>query len=285
MFDMFQLDFMTQAFIVSIIIGVVLSYLGVHVVGRGIVFVDLALGQISSLGVAFSDYVGYGKTIIPILFALTGALLMALINIRDKRLKLEAIIGIIYAVSSAATVMLISKTPHGDSDIQEVLFGNILSINWEQIQIIGTIFGAIALLHLIFYKKFFMLTESFEKEDPAFAASHFSKKGWFSFWNFMFYLSIGLAIVFAVRVSGVIPVFSFLIIPAVGAIMLAKKKISITIAAVMISMLGAFFGLNVSYHYDFPAGSSLVAVLGGIFLMVSLYYLFKNRMKRKENNN
>src|SRR5690349_23106804 len=167
MFQMFQLDFITQAFIVSMIIGIVLSYLGVHVVGRGIVFVDLALGQISSLGVAFSDYVGYGKTSIPILFALLGAFLMSFIHIRDRRLKLEAVIGIIYAVASAATVMLISKTPHGDSDIQEVLFGNILSVNWEQIKIVGIIFGAIGLLHLLFYKKFFLLTESFENHNQS----------------------------------------------------------------------------------------------------------------------
>src|SRR5882672_5757311 len=111
MFDMFQLPFMVQAFAAAIITGVVLSYLGVHVVGRGIVFVDLALGQISSLGVAFSDYIGRGKTSIPILFALLGAFLMSFINIRDKRLKLEAVIGIIYAVASATTVMIISKTP------------------------------------------------------------------------------------------------------------------------------------------------------------------------------
>ena len=94
-------------------------------------------------------------------------------------------------------------------------------------------------------------------------------------------MSIGLAIVFAVRTSGVIPVFSFLIIPAVGAIMLCKKNLQITIAAIIISILGAFFGLNVSYHYDFPAGSSLVAVVGGIFLLVSLFYLFKSMIKRK----
>ena len=281
MFDMFQLDFMIQAFIISIIVGVLLSYLGVHVVGRGIVFVDLALGQISSLGVAYSDFVGYGKTIIPILFALFGALLMSLINIRDKRLKLEAIIGIIYAVASAATVMLISKTPHGDSDIQEVLFGNILSIDWEQIQVIGMIFGAIALLHIIFHKKFLLLTSCFEHEDPAMAVAAFGKKGAFSFWNFLFYLSIGLAIVFAVRVSGVIPVFSFLIIPAVAAIMLSKKNLGIVLIAAAISFLGSFFGLYVSYNYDFPAGSSLVAVLGGIFLVVSLFYLFKSKMKKK----
>ena len=282
MFDMFQLDFMVLAFIVSIIIGILLSYLGVHVVGRGIVFVDLALGQISSLGVAYSDYVGYGKTIIPILFALSGALLMSFIKIRDKRLKLEAFIGIIYAFTSAATVMLISKTPHGDSDIQEVLFGNILSIDWAQIKVISIIFGAIGLLHLIFYKKFFLLSESFEQEDPQIAQTTFKKKGELSFWNFMFYLSIGLTIVFAVRVSGVIPVFSFLIIPAVGAIMLSKNNLGVVITAMIISVLGAFFGLYVSYHYDFPAGSSLVAVLGIIILLISLFYIFKIRMKKND---
>ena len=274
MFEMFHLDFIVQAFIVSIIIGVVLSYLGVHVVGRGIVFVDLALGQISSLGVAFSDYVGYGKTIIPIAFALGGALLMSLITIRDKRLKLEAVIGIIYAVASAATVMLISKTPHGDSDIQEVLFGNILSVNWGQITTVGIIFAILAVVHLVFHKKFFLLTETFESHEPSEAAAIFRNNKWFKFWNFIFYISIGLAIVFAVRTSGVIPVFSFLIIPSVAAIMLCKKNLHIVVVAVIMSILAAFFGLYVSYHYDFPAGSSLVAVLGILFVFASIVYFF-----------
>jgi len=146
MFDMFQLPFMVQAFVAAIITGVLLSYLGVHVVGRGIVFVDLALGQISSLGVAFAAFIGTGMTSIPLIFTLTGALLMSFINIRDKRLKQEAIIGILYAFTSALTVLLISKTPHGDSDIQEVLFGNILSVSWDKITSMGIVFGAIALI-------------------------------------------------------------------------------------------------------------------------------------------
>jgi zinc/manganese transport system permease protein len=272
MFEMFQLSFITQAFILSVIVGVVLSYLGVHVVGRGIVFVDLALGQISSLGVAFSDYVGKGKTTIPIAFALLGAFLMSLINIKDKRLKVEAIIGIIYAVASAATVMLISKTPHGDSDIQEVLFGNILSVSWEQITTIGIVFGIIALLHLVFHKKFFELTESFENRKN----EHI---GIFNPWNFLFYISIGLSIVFAVRLSGVIPVFSFLIIPAVGALMIARKNRTVVGITSLVSILGALFGLYVSYKYDFPAGSSIVAVLGGLFLLIALYYIFRGSKK------
>ncbi len=276
MFEMFKLDFITQAFILSVMVGIVLSYLGVHVVGRGIVFVDLALGQISSLGVAFSDYVGYGKTFIPILFALVGALLMSLINIRDKRLKLEAIIGIIYAVASAATVMLISKTPHGDSDIQEVLFGNILSVSWEQIQTVGIVLGIIALMHILFFKKFFNLTKRFENGEG-------HSIGIFNLWNFLFYISIGLSIVFAVRISGVIPVFSFLIIPAVGAIMLAKKNRSVVLFAATLSALGAFFGLYISYRYDFPAGSSIVAALGGILLLTSAIYTFKFLLNKKIN--
>ena len=268
MFQMFQLDFITMAFILSVIVGLVLSYLGVHVVGRGIVFVDLALGQISSLGVAFSDYIGKGKTFIPIMFALLAAFLMSLINIRDRRLKLEAIIGIIYAVASAATVMLISKTPHGDSDIQEVLFGNILSVSWDQIKMTGIVLGAIALIHAIFYKKFFALTLRFEHGEG-------HTVGIFNLWNFLFYISIGLSIVFAVRISGVIPVFSFLIIPAVGAIMLARKNLSVVLISAVLSVLGAYFGLFVSYKYDFPAGSSIVAVLGGIFFLISLFYILR----------
>ena len=214
MFSMFSLNFMVQAFIISLITGLFLSYLGVHVVGRGIVFVDLALGQISSLGGAFAVFVGFGLTTIPLIFTLLGAFLISLIDIRDKRLKLEAIIGIIYAFASAATVMLISKTPHGDSDIQEVLFGNILSVNMGQITTAGIIFGALIMMHIIFRKKFFELTESFEN-------GKIETKG-FNIWNFLFYISIGLSIVFAVRVSGVIPVFSYLIIPSVCAIMLAR---------------------------------------------------------------
>jgi len=275
MFEMFHLSFMLQAFIAAAITGVLLSYMGVHVVGRGIVFVDLALGQISSLGVAFAAFIGTGVTSIPLIFTLAGALLMSFINIRDKRLKQEAVIGILYAFASALTVLLISKTAHGDSDIQEVLFGNILSVSWEQITSIAIVFGIILLVQLIFFRKFFGLTESFANGE-----NHLI--GIFNIWNFLFYISIGLAIVFAVKINGVIPVFSYLIIPAVSAIMLTKNKAAVLIIAIIISILGGFFGLNFSFHYDFPAGSSIVVVLGGIFILASIYRIIVGLTKKKE---
>lgn len=277
MFEMFQLPFIVQAFAAAVITGVLLSYMGVHVVGRGIVFVDLALGQISSLGVAFAAFIGTGLTSIPLIFTLVGALLMSFINIKDKRLKQEAIIGILYAFASALTVLFISKTAHGDSDIQEVLFGNILSVSWGQITSIGVVFGIILLVQIIFFRKFFALTESFEN-----GVNHLV--GIFNVWNFLFYISIGLAIVFAVKINGVIPVFSYLIIPAVSAIMLVKSKTAVLIIAIIISILGGFFGLNFSFHYDFPAGSSIVVVLGGIFILASIYRVIKGITNKKQTN-
>jgi zinc/manganese transport system permease protein len=273
---MFHLNFMLQAFLISLITGLFLSYLGVHVVGRGIVFVDLALGQISSFGGAVAAFVGFGLTTIPVIFTLLGALLISLIDIRDKRLKLEAVIGIIYAFASAATVMLISKTPHGDSDIQEVLFGNILSVNKSQMTITCIVFGALMLLHLFFQKKFFALTESFE-------AQNIEIKG-FNIWNFLFYISIGLSIVFAVRISGVIPVFSYLIIPSVCAIILSRSNKGVVIIAMLVSFFGTFVGLNVSFHFDFPAGSSIVATLGGCFILVSLVPLIRHLFFKKDKS-
>ena len=276
MFEMFHLNFMVQAFIISLITGLFLSYLGVHVVGRGIVFVDLALGQISSFGGAVAAFVGFGLTTIPVVFTLLGALLISLIDIRDKRLKLEAVIGIIYAFASAATVMLISKTPHGDSDIQVVLFGNILSVNSSQMTITCIVFVALMIMHIIFQKKFFALTESFE-------ADNIENKG-FNIWNFLFYISIGLSIVFAVRISGVIPVFSYLIIPSVCAIILARSNKAVVIIAMLVSLLGSFAGLNISFHFDFPAGSSIVATLGGCFILVSLVPLIKHLFFKKDKS-
>lgn len=275
MFEMFNLGFMTQAFIAVVIVGLLLSYFGVHVVGRGIVFVDLALGQISSLGVAIAVYLDTGTTWIPIAATLLGAFLLSLIKIDDKRLKQEAIIGIIYAICSAATVLLISKSAHGDSDIQEVLFGNVLAVSWEQITTIAIVFGILGVFHFIFRKQFFKLTKMYEDKRG-------DEVGIFNLWNFLFYISIGLAIVFAVEIGGVIPIFAYLIIPSVCGIMLSKSNVVVILSALGLSVLGGFFGLNMSFNYDFPAGSSIVAILGAIFVVVSIINVFIDKKKPEE---
>ena len=268
MFEMFQHSFMVQALIVALITGLLLSYLGVHVVSRGIVFVDLALGQISMLGVATAQYLEFGLTVIPIIFTLAGAILLSLINIKDKRFKREAVIGIVYAFASALTVLIIANTPHGDADIQEVLFGNILAVSWDQIALVGTIFGLLMMLHAVFYKKFIQLTAYLSDEQN-------NTAGKLNLWNFLFFISIGLAIVFAVKINGVILVFSYLIIPPVCGMILSRTMVGVIIIAVLVSIFGSFLGLQFSFHLDYPAGSSIVALLGVVFVLVNIVPLIK----------
>jgi zinc/manganese transport system permease protein len=263
MADMFSQSFVVNALIVSAILGLLLSYMGVHVVGRGIVFVDLALGQISMLGVAFAGFVGWDETIVSILFTMIGAFLLSFIKVKDKRLKHEAIIGIVYAVASAGTVLLISKTPHGESDISEVLFGSLFTVTTSQIISLSIVFGIIAAVQILFRKRFFELTEQFENRQ----VEHMRV---FDLWNFLFYLSIGLSIVFAVRLAGVIPVFSYLIVPPVAAILLTQSKYLVVWISIIFSAIGGFLGIYCSVQFDFPAGSSVVAALGALFVLVAL---------------
>ncbi len=266
MIEMFQLPFMVQALIGCTIMGLLLSYLGIHVVGRGIVFVDLALGQISSLGVAFAAFIGAAVLPISITFTLLGAFLLSLIHIHDRRLKQEAIIGIIYAVASAVTVLMISKTPHGEADISEVLFGNVLAISTDELLKMGILFALLGLLHMLFYRQVTGVTEAFKDGQPRTDRQ-------FRFWNFFFYLSIGLAIVFGVRAGGVIPVFAYLVIPPVAAILISRQPFMVAILAPIFAVLVSFFGLYFSYAFDFPAGSSIVTVFGLLFAGCSLIKL------------
>lgn len=266
--DLFALDFVRSALIMSVIMGLLLAYLGTHVVGRGIVFVDLALGQISMLGVAVAAFLDLNPTTISMIFTLIGAFLMSFIKVMDKRLKLEAIIGIIYAVSSAVTVLLISKAAHGDADIQEVLFGSFFTVTNSNLVSTAIVFAILGVVQFIFRRQFFEITEKFKNHET-------HDLGAFNLWNFLFYISIGLAIVMAVRVGGVIPVFSFLVIPPVAAILITRSRTAIIPLALVLAVIGSFLGIYFSVQFDFPAGSSIVAMLGALFAAASLVRLLR----------
>ncbi len=263
-------DFVRNALLASIVMGSVLAFLGVHVVERGIVFVDLALGQISMMGVAFAAYIEVDPTLVSIVFTLVGAFLLSLVKVTDARLKQEAIIGIVYALTSAITVLLISKSAHGESDISEVLFGSFFTVSDAGLVWLGVVFFAIALLHIVFRKKFFDLTAKFASDDV-------SGIGFFNVWNFLFYVSLGLAIVLGVRFAGVIPVFAFIVAPPVAAILLTRRQSLLIWLSVGLSVLGSFLGIYFSVQFDFPAGSSVVAMLGVLFLVASSVRLLSRR--------
>ena len=195
---------------------------------------------------------------------------MSFIKVSDKRLKLESIIGIIYAVSSAVTVLLISKAAHGDADIQEVLFGSVFTVTNQQLVSMAVVFGLLGIMHFVFRKQFFAITKKFEDRNV-------DDIGIFNVWNFLFYVSIGLAIVLAVRIGGVIPVFAFLVVPPVAAILMTRSNAGVILIAMVLAVIGSFAGIQFSVAFDFPAGSSVVAMLGVVFVGASLVRLFRRK--------
>jgi zinc/manganese transport system permease protein len=265
MLDMFQLPFMVQALVACVLLAVVLSYFGVHVVSRGIVFIDLALAQISSAGVAFAMLTGGDPQLFALGFTLVGAVGLSLIQSNNKRVPQEAIIGIIYAVASASAILMLAKTPHGDADVTEVLFGNILAVTPAQITQMAIMFGAVGLFHLLFHRKFFELSFGRPEEEKA-----STKPSPLNLWNMLFYISLALVISNAIGAAGVLQVFSYLIVPAVCALLLFRGLLPVLITAMGTAVLASVAGLAASYTYDFPPGASIVACFGLIFLACAL---------------
>jgi zinc/manganese transport system permease protein len=212
--------------------------------------------------------IGADPRLYALLFTLVGAVGLSLIQTDNKRVPQEAIIGIIYAVASAASILLMAKTPHGDADVTEILFGNILAISPVQITEMAVLFGGVALLHVLFHRQFFALLQ--HHAEP----THFGGKlpkgkpvSPLNFWNMLFYLSLALVISEAIGVAGVLQVFSYLIVPAVCALLMFRGLLPILLTALGIAALASVGGLYASYTYDLPPGASIVAAFGVLFLI------------------
>ncbi len=272
MLEMFQMPFMIHATLACLMLAVLLSYFGVHVVSRCIVFIDLALAQISSVGVAFALMTGGNPMTYSIAFTLVGAIVFSVIHPKDKRVPQEAVIGIIYAVASAVAILLISKTPHGDGDVTAILFGQILAVTTHQLIQMAMVFGAIALLHLIFYSKFRKLSFAHHEGEEEFTI--------LNIWNLLFYLSLALVISYAIRTAGVLLVFSYLIVPSVSALFMAKRIGMVFLLAPILAILTSLGGLYASYTIDLPTGATIVACFGITFCLASGIKMIRGRLEK-----
>ena len=273
MLEMFQLPFMTQALLACLLLSVMLAYFGVHVVSRGIVFIDLALAQISSVGVAYAVMSGNDPRVCALLFTLVGAVGLSLIQTNHKRVPQEAVIGIIYAVSSALSILMMAKTPHGDADVTEILFGNLLAVSPEKIVEMAWVFGVVGLVHVVFYRKF--LTLSMDQIEANQSGS--DKISPLNPWNMLFYLSLALVIASAVEAAGVLQVFSYLIVPAVCALLVLQRFWLVLVSAMGISIAASVAGLALSYSQDLPTGASIVGCFGALFLFTLICRGYVNK--------
>jgi zinc/manganese transport system permease protein len=261
------LVFLAAPIAASLIIAGIHAYLGLHVVERGVIFVDLSLAQIASLGAAIAVWRGadpHDPSIywMSLLFTLIGALVFAMIKGHEANIPQEAIIGISYAVASAAVILTMSKSTGESEHLKDMLVGNILSVQWPEVWLTGGIYVAIGLFHYVFRRRFLEISI----DAKAAAARGVSVR----LWDFLFYASFGLVVTRSVAIAGVLLVFCYLIVPSVGAMLWARRigpRLALGwVMGVLVSMLGMYF----SVQFDLPTGATIVCTFGLVLIVMAL---------------
>ena len=261
------LQFLILPFLASLILTGIHAYLGVHVVERGVIFVDLALAQIAALGATTAILIGmdpHGTSAywMSLGFTFVGAGIFTFVRSRQKRIPLEAFIGITYAVASAAAIIAMSKATGETEHLKDMLVGNILAVSRHDVIKTALLYGAIGLFHFIFRKKFLAISLGHNSAEPVPGLN-------VRLWDFLFYASFGFVVTSSVAIAGVLLVFCYLVVPSVGA-MLFADRIGTRLAigwtmGTLVSALGCYF----SVFFDTPTGATIVCTFGAVLVLMA----------------
>jgi len=259
--------FLLAPFLASLILTGIHAYLGVHVVERGVIFVDLSLAQIEALGTTIAVLYGiepHSGTayIVSLVFTFIGAAVFSMIRGHRARIPQEAIIGICYAVASAAAILAMSKSAEQTEHLKEMLVGNILTVSWFEVGKTAALYGAIGLFHYIFRRKFLLISMNPEEAERQGISTRF--------WDFLFYASFGFVVTSSVAIAGVLLVFCYLIVPSVGAMLYAEsvgERLAIGwTMGTLVSALGVYLSLKI----DLPTGATIVCTFALVLIAMAV---------------
>jgi zinc/manganese transport system permease protein len=259
-----MLELLWLPFLACLVLTGIHAYLGLHVLARGVIFVDLALAQVAALGVTAAVLAGHAPQsdaawYYALAFTAGGAGLFALTRQRPdgtrERVPHEATIGIVYAVAAAATVLVLDRVPQGGEQIKQLLVGSILGVTGEDVGHVAALYTAVAAVHWLCRRPF--LAISLGESVPR-----------TRLWDFVFYFTFGVVVTSSVRMAGVLLVFSYLIVPAVVGAGLATGIGARLLIGWGVGALASVAGLVVSYTADLPTGAAIVASFGAVLALV-----------------
>ena len=267
--DLTIIEFLAAPFVASLILTGIHAYLGVHVVERGVIFVDLSLAQIAALGATialllpFSGGDPHSPQVywVSLLFTFIGALVFSMVRVKNARIPQEAIIGICYAVASAAAILAMSKATSEAEHLRDMLVGNILAVSWPEVGQTAILYGCVGVFHYVFRKQFLAISRS--HGNPESTGLNYR------FWDFLFYASFGFVVTSSVAIAGVLLVFCYLIVPSVAAMLYAENigprlAIGWTMGTV-VSALGVWLSLQL----DLPTGATIVCTFGVVLIVMA----------------
>jgi zinc/manganese transport system permease protein len=250
-----------------------LVYLGLHVVKREVIFVDLALAQLAALGTCVALLLGYhfdDQVTFWISLGVTflGAALFSWSrSSRRHQVPQEAIIGITFVVAAAGVILLLSRVSGGKEELEHLLTGDILNVTGSDVARRAALFALLGVFYGAYHKKFALISS----DADAAAAQGISVR----LWDFLFYAAFALVVVAFVRVAGVLLTFAYLIVPAVCAVMLAKSWLSRLLTGGAVATASSLVGLWASYQLDLPTGAAIVCACGLALVLVNVYVSMK----------
>jgi len=268
--DTTVLQFLAAPFVASLILTGLHAYLGVHVVERGVIFVDLSLAQIAALGAAvallmpFTGGDPHGPAVYWVSLGFTfigAAVFSSLPHGRNARIPPEAMIGISYAVASAAAIVAMSQSTSQAEHLKDMLVGNILAVSWTEVGKTAAVYTLVSVFHYIFRRRFLLISMHPDRAE----AEGISLR----LWDFLFYASFGFVVTWSVSIAGVLLVFCYLIVPSVAAMLYAEgigKRLAIGWSmGTVVSVLGMYF----SVQFDLPTGATIVCTFGLVLIVMA----------------
>ncbi len=257
------LHFMMYPFLACLVLTGIHTYLGQHVIERQVIFVDLSLAQIAALGASIALVMGHELNSplsywLSLAFTVVGAVVFAFSRFKKSLIPQEAVIGATYAVSASLLILVLSLADEGDEHIREALIGKLLLVSdWEVLKMF-LIYAAIAILHYIFRKKFFLISKDHDE-----AAKTLNVR----LWDFLFYVSFGIVVTSSVKIAGVLLVFSFLVMPAACSFLFGSNTRQRLIIGWIIGLFASAVGMTCSYLYDLPTAPTIICILGAVLYL------------------
>jgi len=260
------IEFLALPFVACLVLTAIHVYLGLHVLARGVIFADLALAQTAALGITVAFLAGHAIQSdaaywYALVFTLAGAGLFAGSRTRRARVPQEALIGIVYAVSAAAAVLVVDRAPQGSEHIKQLLVGSILTVTGDEVRALTLLYAVLGALLWAVRRPLLLI--SF---DPDGAAQRHAVRAW----DFVFYASFGLVVTSSVRVAGVLLVFSYLVVPATVAALLTDSVRGRLLVGWAVGVGVSAGGLFASYAWDLPTGATVVVTFGAALAGVAL---------------
>src|SRR5437667_8061353 len=262
-----MLDLLAVPFLACLVLTGIHVDRGLHVLARGVIFVDLALAQIAALGISVAVLAGHPIQSDPaywyaLAFTIGGAAVFALSRLHAAPVPAEAIIGIVYAVSAAVAVLVVDRAPQGSEHIKQLLVGSILTVTPREVGTVALLYAALGAIHWLIRRPLLDISL-----DPAGARARGRAV---AVWDFVFYTSFGLVVTSSVRLAGVLLVFSYLIVPAVVGALLARGVMSRLLVGWSLGLVASALGILAAWAWDLPTGAAIVTTFGVIVAVVAI---------------